>query len=587
MRKTLKVSIFLCDGYSLTETATFVRHLQLVSRSNPVQFSWRLHAIDHQPAPIEPLNLAAKQFHPLSESARSDVVVLSLPEDDSAKAESSIRELKLADISWKCLVLLGTSAPVEGAGDMVLGSSIGAAEEALSAFELPGDASLAPIEVNPLSLLGLDSSALSPVVEEALAMMARSIASPVPIEQLCLTLGIVPRQLHRRFTQEIGEAPQATYRKIRIEMGRCLLEETDIPITTIAHDCGFADGPHFARCFKGIHGLAPQAYRENGLQPAIRGATPTTELTIVGVENHTYKSLNVLEEFSRRVYAASKGEIHLRILSHLDLGLRTCELLSALDSSVADAALVFPEMLPHNPQFAALLPQGVLHCAELNEHLRRVQEPVVLEALAPYGLGRLCPMSDYEYQNFWFFSNAPVRSVRDLKQRSLGHWSELGASAFSALDVSTTKLSYGDVYGALSRGQLDVALGLPCFAAGTGLADVARYATPAMAVTRNYPSMITAKQTTLDGLSRKHLGVIQRVGAAMLHESDMKWRSGLEDERSLSRLKREGVTFLDRIPTAALMDIESSMVESWVRHCNELGDEAARSCDAIRAVVHN
>ena len=43
-----------------------------------------------------------------------------------------------------------------------------------------------------------------------------------------------------------------------------LLEETDLPVSEIADDCGFEDPNYFARCFRKHAGCAPSAFRNRG-----------------------------------------------------------------------------------------------------------------------------------------------------------------------------------------------------------------------------------------------------------------------------------------------------------------------------------
>jgi methylphosphotriester-DNA--protein-cysteine methyltransferase len=69
------------------------------------------------------------------------------------------------------------------------------------------------------------------------------------------------------FTREIGVPPHQYLLARRLERGAELLAQTDLPITTLALDLGFASSSHFAVAFRNRHHRAPSTYRR-----AARGA---------------------------------------------------------------------------------------------------------------------------------------------------------------------------------------------------------------------------------------------------------------------------------------------------------------------------
>jgi len=52
--------------------------------------------------------------------------------------------------------------------------------------------------------------------------------------------------------------------KIRIEKGRHLLKNTDIPLVDIAGLVGYEDQSYFTKVFKRLTGVSPGKYRESG-----------------------------------------------------------------------------------------------------------------------------------------------------------------------------------------------------------------------------------------------------------------------------------------------------------------------------------
>ena len=94
-------------------------------------------------------------------------------------------------------------------------------------------------------------------VRRALLLMEQHVADPLPIAQLAARLSISPRQLERLFQSVMGVRPAQHYRLLRLRYARWLLDHTDLSITEIALDAGFADCAHFSRKFKALHGFTP------------------------------------------------------------------------------------------------------------------------------------------------------------------------------------------------------------------------------------------------------------------------------------------------------------------------------------------
>lgn len=49
----------------------------------------------------------------------------------------------------------------------------------------------------------------------------------------------------------------------RLRQAKSMLKHTDLSLTAIANECGFCDGAHFCRLFKGKYKISPSKYREN------------------------------------------------------------------------------------------------------------------------------------------------------------------------------------------------------------------------------------------------------------------------------------------------------------------------------------
>lgn len=92
--------------------------------------------------------------------------------------------------------------------------------------------------------------------------MEQNLAEPLSIEAIAERVGMSVRQLDRLFRAELNEAPAATYRAMRVEYGRWMLNRTERPIAEVAALTGFVDGAHFSREFRKQFGQSPSQCRK-------------------------------------------------------------------------------------------------------------------------------------------------------------------------------------------------------------------------------------------------------------------------------------------------------------------------------------
>jgi len=81
--------------------------------------------------------------------------------------------------------------------------------------------------------------------------------------QRAIEIARIPeRTLKRRFKAATGVSLINYLQNLRIEHGKELLEETDIPVEEISELTGYADASFFRRLFRRLVGLNPKAYRQ-------------------------------------------------------------------------------------------------------------------------------------------------------------------------------------------------------------------------------------------------------------------------------------------------------------------------------------
>jgi AraC family transcriptional regulator len=82
------------------------------------------------------------------------------------------------------------------------------------------------------------------------------------IGALARSAGLHPVSLTRSFRRHYGCSISAYVRRLRIEQAAAMLiARKRCPLTTIAHELGFADQSHFCRTFAAELGIAPNRYR--------------------------------------------------------------------------------------------------------------------------------------------------------------------------------------------------------------------------------------------------------------------------------------------------------------------------------------
>jgi transcriptional regulator GlxA family with amidase domain len=82
------------------------------------------------------------------------------------------------------------------------------------------------------------------------------------IDALAARVAMSPRNFMRRFAAEAGATPAKFAQQIRIEAARRKLEQTSLPLETIARSCGFSCAENMRRSFVRSLGISPSEYRE-------------------------------------------------------------------------------------------------------------------------------------------------------------------------------------------------------------------------------------------------------------------------------------------------------------------------------------
>lgn len=100
------------------------------------------------------------------------------------------------------------------------------------------------------------------IVAKVLRHVTDHLSEPLSIEQLADAVGVSRRTFSRVFAKDAHMTPSAFVDQVRVEFCRKLLEETDLPLKTVAFRCGFHSANHMRVIFAKRLDTTPRAYRE-------------------------------------------------------------------------------------------------------------------------------------------------------------------------------------------------------------------------------------------------------------------------------------------------------------------------------------
>jgi AraC family transcriptional regulator len=102
-----------------------------------------------------------------------------------------------------------------------------------------------------------------PTVEAAESYMRTHLAdAPMSVGDIAQAAHASVRHLDRLFRQWRGMTPMQYLRDMRVRRARALLESSNLRVSEIAHEVGFADPLHFSRVFRVATGRSPLAHRQ-------------------------------------------------------------------------------------------------------------------------------------------------------------------------------------------------------------------------------------------------------------------------------------------------------------------------------------
>ncbi len=105
------------------------------------------------------------------------------------------------------------------------------------------------------------AGATSGYVNKALALMQEHLEAPLTVSEIARRVGRSQKALSVRMQAELGAGPAQIYRRLRLNLARKLVAETDLAISEIALRAGYEDPSALTRAFRAEFGMAPRALR--------------------------------------------------------------------------------------------------------------------------------------------------------------------------------------------------------------------------------------------------------------------------------------------------------------------------------------
>jgi transcriptional regulator GlxA family with amidase domain len=102
-------------------------------------------------------------------------------------------------------------------------------------------------------------------VDAVSVFMKTNLRRKLSLDEMAKSVNLSPARLRQIFKAEVGVAPLAYLKALRIERAKELLENTFFSIKEIAGSVGMGDASHFVRNFQTAFGVTPARHRAHYL----------------------------------------------------------------------------------------------------------------------------------------------------------------------------------------------------------------------------------------------------------------------------------------------------------------------------------
>jgi len=110
--------------------------------------------------------------------------------------------------------------------------------------------------------IDLQSKASRSDIVSLVGWLESRLQQATTVEQMADRLSTSVRTLHRRCLDALDLTPGQVLSELRLERARNLLHQLNVPLKSIADQCGFANAATFSKAFSQRFSIAPKRYRE-------------------------------------------------------------------------------------------------------------------------------------------------------------------------------------------------------------------------------------------------------------------------------------------------------------------------------------
>ena len=115
---------------------------------------------------------------------------------------------------------------------------------------------------NQFSSLLVSQVAESSALHEVVHWISEHYQKKLNVSGLAAMAAMSPRNFSRRFAEETGFSPAKFIERVRVEQAKRLLEETKLPLESVASQCGISSAEQLGQIFNRVLKISPKFYRQ-------------------------------------------------------------------------------------------------------------------------------------------------------------------------------------------------------------------------------------------------------------------------------------------------------------------------------------
>ena len=104
------------------------------------------------------------------------------------------------------------------------------------------------------------------LIKTVMEYIEANFNTELSLEKLAQVVGMNPKYFCRMFSRLTHQSPMEYVNLYRIEQAAYLLSSTNLPVGTVAMECGFWESSYFTKVFKKYKGTTPRCYRQSANQ---------------------------------------------------------------------------------------------------------------------------------------------------------------------------------------------------------------------------------------------------------------------------------------------------------------------------------